>query len=473
MRLLCLILFCLSALRVLGQDPQQAATTCGDINYNREKYEILTSILRNHTMETMCYIMKLEPSRTNKLDKTYKGDDMLEQLTLQMQFGDETVGLTPLLAAVYNGQEDIFAALVTKGAKFENVYNDKGVPLLVLAARRGMISILTVMIDKGFDINVQSRREGHTALIAAIKEEQTDCAIFLIDAKADVTLRGTGLARTALHIAVIHNNLPVVAALLESDRINVNVKDKDGNSPLMLACEKGFEDIALLLISHKSIDVNAQNKDGHTALILSSVKVGGKIKIVEALIDKKADLDIRLRDGRSALVAATMFGHEHIAIKLIEAGSSLDFDAIYSHTALIIACHEGHEQVAKKLLDYGAKTNIQDKQGRTALMMAALKGHTGIVESLLAVKSDEKIKGFPNRKKEVPSVGLKDAKGETAAMLAKSHGFQDCFQLILAREKEHHTKNVKVVNDKILADYDRLNAIAGSRVAAYSQTNDV
>ena len=106
-------------------------------------------------------------------------------------------------------------------------------------------------------------------------------------------------------------------------------------------------------------------------------------------------------------------------------------------------------------------------------MMAALKGHTGIVESLLAVKSDEKIKGFPNRKKEVPSVGLKDAKGETAAMLAKSHGFQDCFQLILAREKEHHTKNVKVVNDKILADYDRLNAIAGSRVAAYSQTNDV
>ena len=114
---------------------------------------------------------------------------MLEQLTLQMQFGDETVGLTPLLAAVYNGQEDIFAALVTKGAKFENVYNDKGVPLLVLAARRGMISILTVMIDKGFDINVQSRREGHTALIAAIKEEQTDCAIFLIDAKADVNVR--------------------------------------------------------------------------------------------------------------------------------------------------------------------------------------------------------------------------------------------------------------------------------------------
>ena len=401
------------------------------------------------------------------------GDDMLEQLTLQMQFGDNVAGLTPLLAAVYSGQEDIFAALVTKGAKFENVYDDKGVPLFVLAAKKGMISILTVMIDKGFDINVQTRREGQTALIASIKEDQTDTAIFLIDAKADVTLRGVGLARTALHIAVLHNNLPVVAALLESDRININAKDKDGSSPLMLACDKGFEDIALLLVGHKSIEINAQNKDGHTALILASVKVGGKIKVVQALIDKKANLDIRLRDGRSALVAATMFGHEDIAIKLIEAGSSLDFDAIYSHTALIIACHEGFEQVARALLDYGAKTNIQDKQGRTALMMAALKGHTGIVEALLAVRSDQKVKGFPNRKKEVPAVGLKDVRGETAAMLAKSHGFQDCFQLILAREKEHHQKNEKVNNDKVIEEYDRLNSIAGSRVAAYSQTNDV
>ena len=102
-----------------------------------------------------------------------------------------------------------------------------------------------------------------------------------------MTLRGLGLARTALHIAVIHNNLPVVAALLEVERVNVNAKDKDGNTPLMLACEKGYEDIALLLISNKLIDVNAQNKDGHTALILSSVKVGGKMKVVEALIGKK------------------------------------------------------------------------------------------------------------------------------------------------------------------------------------------
>ena len=390
-----------------------------------------------------------------------------------MQFGDKVIGLTPLLAAVYNGQEDIFAALVTKGAKFENVYDEKGVPLFVLAAKKGMISMLTVMIDKNFDINVQTRREGQTALIASIKEDQTDTAIFLIDSKADVTLRGMGLARTALHIAVIHNNLPVVTTLLGAERINVNAKDKDGNTPLMLACEKGFEDIALLLIGHKSIDINTQNKDGHTALILASVKVGGRIKVVQALIDKKADLDIRLKDGRSALVAATMFGHEDIAIKLIEAGSFLDFDAIYAHTALIIACHEGYELIARALLDYGAKTNIQDKQGRTALMMAALKGHTGIVEALLAVRSDQKVKGFPDRKREVPAVGLRDMRGETAAMLAKSHGFQDCFQLILKREKEHHQKKEKVTNSKMIEEYDRINAIAGSRVAGYAQTNDV
>ena len=58
-------------------------------------------------------------------------------------------------------------------------------------------------------------------------------------------------------------------------------------------------------------------------------------------------------------------------------------------------------------------------------------------------------------------------------MLAKSHGFQDCFQLILGREKEHHQKKEKVTNAKMIEEYDRINAIAGSRVAGYAQTNDV
>ncbi len=66
-------LACSSAL-----DPS-AATTCGEINYNKEKYEILSSILRNRTLETMCYIMKLEPSRVNKLDKAYKGAERLSR----------------------------------------------------------------------------------------------------------------------------------------------------------------------------------------------------------------------------------------------------------------------------------------------------------------------------------------------------------------------------------------------------------
>ena len=73
MGLLCLLVLCLLAC-LSAQEPS-AATTCGEINYDKEKYEILSSILRNHTLETMCYIMKLDMSRVNKLDKMYKGTE--------------------------------------------------------------------------------------------------------------------------------------------------------------------------------------------------------------------------------------------------------------------------------------------------------------------------------------------------------------------------------------------------------------
>ena len=416
--------------------------SCPDINFSSEKFEVLTSILKNQTEESVCLITKIDAGHVTKLDTIYPGDDMIEQRTLSMQFGEKTTGISPVFAAVASGNEAIFVALAAQGANCD-VHDSNGVPLLVLAARAGKVTMLSMILERGVSVNVRTRREGQTALISAIKEGHIDAAIYLLDKQADPSIKTHGLARNALMIAVIQNNLPLVTAILATEKAEVNARDRDGTTALIFACEKNHEDIALLLINQPSININMQQKDGHSPLILAAAKVGGNLKVVKALIEKKADLDLRLHDGRSALIAATMYGHEEIAVTLIEAGASLDFDAIYAHTALIIACHEGHEKIAKSLIEHGAKTNFQDKQGRTALMMAALRGNYNLVQALLDIKPG-KVEGT-NRKREVPSVGLKDLNGHTAAMLAKSHGFQDCFHLILTREKEHHEKNLRVM----------------------------
>ena len=51
----------------------------------------------------------------------------------------------------------------------------------------------------------------------------------------------------------------------------LNVKNKDGNTPLILAAWRGYIEMGQLLIK-AGADINIQNKGGYTPLILSVKK---------------------------------------------------------------------------------------------------------------------------------------------------------------------------------------------------------
>src|SRR5208282_793262 len=63
--------------------------------------------------------------------------------------------------------------------------------------------------------------------------------------------------------------------------IDVNTKNKDGNTALIYSSFKGYKGIAELLIN-KGADINAKNRYGSTALILASDR--GYKEVVELLI---------------------------------------------------------------------------------------------------------------------------------------------------------------------------------------------
>ena len=85
--------------------------------------------------------------------------------------------------------------------------------------------------------------------------------------------------------------------------INVNAKDKDGSTPLMIASEKSDSEIVGLLLK-SGADPNAGDIAGYTALMFASYS--GNLEIARLLIGSGADVDARDKDGWTALMFASV-----------------------------------------------------------------------------------------------------------------------------------------------------------------------
>ncbi|OMH86276.1 Ankyrin repeat and KH domain-containing protein 1 [Zancudomyces culisetae] len=82
------------------------------------------------------------------------------------------------------------------------------------------------------------------------------------------------------------------------------------------------------------------------------------------------------------LMYAASRGHYEIAVELLEVGAKVDMKDKEGETALLKAAYGGYARLVKLLIRYGADCRIADKDGWTALHNAAGRGHLEIVKVL-------------------------------------------------------------------------------------------
>ena len=70
-----------------------------------------------------------------------------------------------------------------------------------------------------------------------------------------------GLGNTALHIAISSriDKLKKVQCLQESDECNPNIRNKDGYTPLHVACRRDNIEVAKMLVTDQRCDINIQD----------------------------------------------------------------------------------------------------------------------------------------------------------------------------------------------------------------------
>jgi ankyrin repeat protein len=180
-------------------------------------------------------------------------------------------------------------------------------------------------------------------------------------------------------------NEDAVDRLLMAD-VDVNVRDSDGKTLLMLAANNGRSEVAARLLQVPDIDVNARtNINGMTALLFAVMR--GHHEVMERLLQAtNIDANVQNNLGRTALMMAAALGHRQIVERLLQVpGVDVNAQDNDGQTALMLAVVGDQTAIAERLLQVpGINENKWNNNAMTALMIAASTGKPAAVRIILA-----------------------------------------------------------------------------------------
>jgi ankyrin repeat protein len=189
--------------------------------------------------------------------------------------------------------------------------------------------------------------------------------------------------------------------------VDLNAKDKDGDTVLIWVLKCFEKEIAELLID-KGANPNIQNRRGDTLLIWT-IRYGNKLETIELLIDKGVDLNIQNEAGQTALMVAIDGDRDKAAELLIRKGANLNIQDKNGQTALIKALKDSNSwKIARLLVESGADVNIQDEEQNTALTLAVDKNYKKrcgeMVQLLITKKADPDMPGIEGKQPLIKAV---------------------------------------------------------------------
>ena len=135
----------------------------------------------------------------------------------------------------------------------------------------------------------------------------------LISLGADVNAQRTNDKVTPLYLASCWNHYMAVRLLLENGA-DANIPCDDGRSPKHIAASYGFFNVVRLLLDYGA-DVNIPDIDGYTPFHYAASQ---GCNLIELLIEKVSNVNLRTKRGRTPLYIAVKNQHEQIIKLLLE-----------------------------------------------------------------------------------------------------------------------------------------------------------
>ena len=361
-------------------------------------------------------------------------------------------GQTPLHIAAIQHHKSIARYLLANGAH-TSAQDITGATPLHEAVRYGDIDIAKALLESGADVNAEDNL-GKTPVMLVIPEDKREAMYrILIEHAADVAKKDA-YGDTVLHTATMTSLTPSILELLVAGGADVNARNKDGVSPLLIAVQKrNFAHVKFY--AERGADINSADKAGDTPLTLAlkdgqamlemlvnrtnalshdsngntplhtAVIVNASIEQIRYLISLTDDINARNSDGNNALYLAVERNNKnigelllaknadifstnnandsplHLALKkggdtqgwLITSRTISATDGS-GNTALHYAVEWGLKKAALSLIEKGANPEAKNANGETPLFSAAKTKDPAMIA--LIVKGGSSIKARDN-----------------------------------------------------------------------------
>ena len=361
-------------------------------------------------------------------------------------------GKKPLTLALDNEMDEVMLVLIS-----EFGYDPSEIKrsLLLIACKKGNFSLLKTLV---YDYHMDLNDKDCLSFKMALENERDEIILGLFDYGYDPKAKDEH-GRSLLHIACEKGRLCVARALILNQHLELHDQDSDGNTPLALAAEKGWDKVVLSLVREFDYDPATKGSNGRS--LLHSAALGGGSTLFKVLIeDYHCDLNALDDSDNTPLTLAmnyestmrgtlTLVSTEFYLSMLEEllVNGKLEYDTPLSaikpeqfvsiminqfsvdpnlkffgdDTSLMAAVRYGRCTIVKLLIsDHGCDISIKGSNGYSLLHIAIVEGHMEMFEMLVSEFGMSPI--------------VIDGDGNTPLMLAMKKGMNE---LALALLEKH------------------------------------
>ncbi|GAB6027120.1 Histone-lysine N-methyltransferase ehmt1, variant 2 [Chamberlinius hualienensis] len=205
--------------------------------------------------------------------------------------------------------------------------------VLHVAAANGHLMLVHVLLQAGASLNTYDNNL-MTPIMLAIENGHPPVAQYLIKAGCQLDTKGED-SMTSLHFAAKFGLMDICRLILETGKININVQDDGGWTPIIWGCEFKHLPVVKFLLD-RGADPNSRDKEHNIALHWSAFS--GSLEISEILLNRGCDINAKNEHGDSPLhVAARQDNYECVMLFLAR---NADVDSLNKENETPIMCCE-------------------------------------------------------------------------------------------------------------------------------------